>query len=198
MTVSCRCRASDLSEDGDPWINASSHPGDAGELGGSGRTELLRAERLRQKQQQLHGAQSLGPLPGAHRRGHLLQRGALEPKRLVKPQTERLDLFSELDFCFKNRRRLVYNQNSLEESHTPCSSYVCVCPTCDRCEAPQVSCMDFFMCMIRCCFLLIDFHIFSFIQADAFIVHIIVCFYDAFVGVYTLSNMLIYKGAEVL
>ncbi len=128
LTVSCRCRASDLSEDGDPWINASSHPGDAGELGGSGRTELLRAERLGQKQQQqqLHGAQSLGPLPGAHGRGHLLQRGALEPKRLVKPQTERLDLFSELDFCFTNRRRLVYNQNSLEESHThtPC---ICTC-----------------------------------------------------------------------
>ncbi len=58
--------------------------------------------------------------------------------------------------------------------------------------------MDFFMCMISCYVVLIDFHTFSFIQADAFIVHIIVCFYDAFVGVFTLSTMLIYKGAEVL
>ncbi len=128
LTVSCRRRASDLSEDGDPWINASSHPGDAGELGGSGRTELLRAERLGQKQQQqqLHGAQSLGPLPGAHGRGHLLQRGALEPKRLrPRDWTSSVSWISALR---TDNGWCIIKTAWKNHTHTPCiCTCVCVC-----------------------------------------------------------------------
>lgn len=60
-TLSLRSRASDHTENGDPWLHASSHPGDAGELWGTGGARSRGRKRKRRSQE--GGGRRTGKLP---------------------------------------------------------------------------------------------------------------------------------------